>query len=142
MIKFIQKYILHIAWFQALVATLGSLFFSEISHFPPCSLCWYQRIFMYPIVFIIPVGILKKDKNLPFYVLPLTAVGALIAFYHNLIYSGIIPDRFSPCFAGVSCTTKFIELFGFITIPFLSLSAFLVIAVCMLIFYKCKKQKV
>lgn len=69
-----RKYILYIALIQALVATLGSLFFSEAMKLTPCKLCWLQRIFMYPLVFIITVGIIKKDKALYLYILPLTIV--------------------------------------------------------------------
>src|SRR5260221_12168949 len=120
----LKKYVLYVAFIQALTATLGSLYFSEIVHFPPCVLCWYQRICLYPLSIIIAVGIIKKDKNLPFYVLPLSLIGMLISIYHNLLYYNILPESVAPCVSGVSCTTKFIEWFGFITIPFLSFSAF------------------
>ncbi len=126
------KSLAYIAWGQALVATLGSLYFSEVKHFPPCTLCWYQRIFIYPLVFIIAVGIIKKDKNLPNYVLPLTIVGWFISLFHNLLYYGIIPESSAPCVAGISCTTKFISYFGFVTIPLLSFLAFSLIIICML----------
>lgn len=118
------SYFLYSAWVLSLIATVGSLFFSEVLHFPPCTLCWYQRIFMYPLFFILTVGILKKDVVLPLYILPLASIGWLIALFHVLLYYKIIPDQLAPCALGVSCTTKFIEYFGFITIPFLSLVAF------------------
>lgn len=138
-ISFLRRYILYIAWLQALVATLGSLYFSEIAKFPPCILCWYQRICMYPLVAILAVGIYRKDKNVPFYVLPLSLTGLLIALYHNLLYYKIIPESAAPCISGISCTTKYIEWFGFVTIPFLSLVAFAVITACMIFFMKQKK---
>jgi len=138
--KNIKDYFLYLAWGQSLIAMFGSLYFSEIKHFPPCILCWYQRIFMYPLVFLIFIGIIRKDKNLPFYVLPLATIGAIIAFYHNLLYYGIISESFAPCVLGVSCTTKFIEFFGFITIPFLSLCAFLVIIASMLVYLKLERR--
>src|SRR5579864_5425272 len=103
--KYLNKNVLYIAWVQSLLAMLGSLYFSEIKKFPPCILCWYQRILMYPLVLIIAVGILRKDKNLPHYVLPLSAIGTIIAVYHNLLYMNIIPESLAPCVAGVSCTT-------------------------------------
>jgi disulfide bond formation protein DsbB len=127
--KFLVKNYAYISWLTSLAALFGSLFFSEILHYPPCILCWYQRIFMYPLTILIPVGIMKKDKYLPYYILPLAILGALVAFYHNLLYYKIIPDTLSPCSLGVSCTTKFIEFFGFVTIPFLSLCAFSVIII-------------
>src|SRR5579884_1100964 len=118
---------LYLALIQAIVATSGSLYFSEIAHFPPCVLCWYQRVCMYPQVVLFFVGILKKDKWLPYYVLPLSIVGLCISIYHNLLYYKIIPEALAPCVNGVSCTTKFIEWFGFVTIPFLSMCAFIII---------------
>ena len=136
-----KKYLLNVAWGQALIAVLGSLYFSEIRHFPPCVLCWYQRIFMYPLVLLIPVGIISKDKNLPKYVLSLSVIGTIIAIYHNLLYYNILPESAAPCVAGVSCTTHFFAWFGFVTIPFLSLCAFLVIDVCMVLFLRWKTQK-
>lgn len=129
-----QKTILYIAWLQSVIATLGSLFFSEVMKFPPCVLCWYQRIAMYPIVFIIAIGALRKDNGVYLYVLPLSITGFIIAIYHNLLYYKIIPESIQPCINGVSCTTKFIEWFGFITIPFLSLVAFFIINVCMILY--------
>lgn len=118
-----------VIFFQALVATLGSLYFSEVMKFPPCVLCWYQRICMYPLVVIAGVGIYTKDKRFLNYVLPLSAIGWTIALYHNLLYYKILPESIKPCTIGVSCTTKFFAWFGFITIPLMSFVAFSVILV-------------
>jgi disulfide bond formation protein DsbB len=123
------KVLLYIIWLQSLAATIGSLYFSELADFPPCKLCWYQRIFIYPLVLMAPIGIVKKDKVLPVYVLSLAIPGALIAGYHNLLYYNILPESTGTCEIGVSCTTKYIEYFGFITIPLLSLMGFLVLIV-------------
>lgn len=139
--KFSKKYLLYIAWIQSIVAMTGSLYFSEIRKFPPCVLCWYQRILMYPLVLIIAVGILRKDKNIPYYVLPMSLIGTGIALYHNLLYFNILPESMAPCVAGISCTTHFFAWFGFITIPLLSLTAFLIIDICMILFLKWKKLK-
>ncbi len=130
----------YFSWFVALAATLGSLYFSQILKFPPCNLCWYQRIFMFPLVLMIPVGILKKDKNLPFYVLPLSLAGLAIAFYHELLQIGLITENLIPCSNGISCTTKYISLFGFVTIPLLSLMAFSFITLSMLAIWKRKNN--
>ncbi|HEX6977072.1 MAG TPA: disulfide oxidoreductase [Patescibacteria group bacterium] len=129
--KYLKENIYYIAWVQVLVATLGSLYFSEVLKYTPCVLCWYQRIFMYPQVFIIAVGIYRKDKNLPYYVLPLTIVGWVIAFYHNLLYYHIVSENLTPCSLNVPCTTRFFAWFGIITIPLLSLTAFTVVNICM-----------
>jgi disulfide bond formation protein DsbB len=124
-----MPWFLYAAWTQSLIATVGSLYFSEIMRLPPCSLCWYQRIFMYPLVFILGVGIASSDRRVLWYTLPMAATGWLVAVYHNLLYYKIIPEGFTTCVSGVSCTSKQIEWLGFITIPLLSLSAFTVIAV-------------
>jgi len=138
---FLLQLLLNAAWVMAFVSTAGSLYFSEILHYPPCILCWYQRIAMYPLVALIAVGIIKKDKNLPYYVLPLSSIGGLLAVYHNLLYYQIIPESAAPCLTGISCTTKFIEWFGIITIPFLSLAAFIFITACMVGYLKLVKAK-
>jgi disulfide bond formation protein DsbB len=130
---FIKKNALYIAWFIALVAMCGSLFFSNVLGYPPCVLCWYQRIAIYPLVLILGVAIFKKDMKVYRYVLPLSIVGGLISVFHNLVYFKILPDAVAPCAFGVSCTTHFIEWFGFVTIPFLSLVAFIIITVLMFI---------
>src|SRR3989338_8671049 len=106
---FIKKNLLQLALLQVTLATIGSLIFSEILKFPPCILCWYQRIFMYPLVIILAVGIWKKDKNVHLYALPLSITGLIISIYHNLLYYKILPESAAPCILGISCTTKFIE---------------------------------
>jgi disulfide bond formation protein DsbB len=123
----LSLYARYAAFTQALVATLGSLFLSEILHLPPCILCWYQRACMYPLVIILGIGILRHDRSLWQYVLPLAAIGWTIALYHSLLQWKIIPDRLAPCAQGVSCTTVQVHLLGFITIPFMSLVAFSII---------------
>lgn len=116
------------AWWTALTASAGSLFFSEVMKLPPCSLCWYQRIAMYPLVLIIGTGILLKDERLRFYALPISLTGLTISLYHNLLYYKVIPDSITPCTSGVSCTSRQIEWFGFLTIPLMSLTAFLIVS--------------
>lgn len=136
--KITRNFLYSLVWIQAVVATVGSLFFSDVLGYPPCKLCWVQRIFIYPLVFIVGVGILKNDKKLPDYVLPLTITGLFIAIYHNLLSLNIIPENTAPCEAGISCTTKYIELFGFVTIPMLSLLAFIFMTAVMMYAKKLK----
>ena len=126
----------YLAWIIALVASVGSLFFSEVMELPPCVLCWYQRIAMYPLVFVIGTGIVLRDARLKIYALPLCLVGLAISVYHNLLYYGIIPESITPCTEGISCTSRQIEWLGFITIPLMALAAFVGIAVCLIIFRK------
>jgi len=116
--------ILFLTWVLVTASTLGSIFFSHIMDFAPCVLCWYQRIFLFPLVIILATGLFPFDKRVIVYSLPLAIIGWFVAFYHNLLYSGIIPQELQPCSKGVSCTEKYIDLFGFLTIPMLSLIAF------------------
>lgn len=134
--RLIRPNLAYLAWLQSLVAMLGSLFFSEVMKLPPCSLCWYQRILMYPLVFILATGILLEDKRVKYYVLPLSILGLLIAFYHNLLYYNIIPEAIVPCSTGVSCTSRQLTWLGFITIPLMSLTAFFNITVAMFLYKK------
>ena len=136
------KIYLYLAWIQAVAATAGSLFFSEIMQLPPCVLCWYQRIAMYPLVIVLGIGILYKDTKAAVYGLPLAVMGLGIAMYHNLLYYHIIPESIAPCTTGISCTTRQIEWAGFITIPFLSLLAFVSISTCLLIYWKKTKEEI
>ncbi len=123
----VQSVTVLIAWALSLIATLGSLFFSEVMKLPPCVLCWYQRICMYPLVFILATGWIRRDPKAAIYALPLTLTCFVIAVYHNLLYYHVIPESIAPCTQGVSCTSRQIEWAGFITIPLLSLVAFTVI---------------
>jgi len=123
--------LLYGAWVIALVATAGSLFFSEVMHLPPCVLCWYQRIAMYPLVVVVGVGILGRDPGFKRYALPLCLGGLAVSVYHNLLYYGVLSESIAPCTQGVSCTSRQIEWLGFITIPLMALTAFLLIALCL-----------
>jgi len=125
---------LYPAWAIALVGMVGSLFFSEVMQYPPCALCWYQRIALYPLVIILAVGIILKDKRVKAYGLPFCVAGLAIAAYHNLLYYGIISETLAPCSQGVSCTDQQFEMFGFITIPMLSLCSFAAIGICLLLY--------
>jgi len=124
---------------QAGLGMAGSLFFSEVMNLPPCVLCWYQRIALYPIVILTAIGIIRNDRKLYISVLALSLPGLAISIYHNLLYWKILPESVAPCTLGISCTTKFFEWFGFITIPFLGLVAFTVVT--LLAFISLKKNK-
>ena len=124
---------------QAGIAMAGSLFFSEVMNLPPGVLCWSQRIALYPIVILTAIGIIRNDRKTSISVLALALPGLAISIYHNLLYWKILPESVAPCTLGVSCTTKFFEWFGFITIPCLGLGAFTVLTV--LAFISLKKNK-
>lgn len=133
-LNLLKKYAVYIAFLQAWLATLGSLYFSEIRHFTPCPLCWYQRILMYPLIFILAVGLIRKDKNVAYYVLPMSILGTVIALYQYLLQMGTAVKNIPiQCDAFGSCEQIETIYFGFITIPFLSLSAFVIISFLMII---------
>lgn len=116
------------SFFLALVSTLGSLYYSEIAGFTPCKLCWFQRILMYPLVFIFFVGLRNKDKNVTKYALPFAITGTLLAAYHYFAQIGFLPQ--TGCLAigySESCSKLFFMTFGYITIPMMSLTAFLLL---------------
>lgn len=128
------------AWILALLSAAGSLFFSEVMDLPPCVLCWYQRIAMYPLVLIIGIGIALRERSWKLYALPLALIGLALAVYHNLVYYGVIPESLTPCSQGVSCSERQIEWFGFITIPLMGLASFGMIT-AIILFYKPGKEK-
>ena len=121
------------AWLVASISTLGALFFGEVMQLPPCVLCWYQRIFMFPLVLILPVGLFPFDRKIVRYASPLAMLGWLVAAFHLLLVAGVIPEGMKPCTQGVPCSVKVIEWFGFVTIPLLSFAAFSAI-VALLVF--------
>lgn len=134
-----KQVFLYIAWLASMVATLGSLYFSEIRGFIPCELCWYQRIFMYPLAFILGIATFRSDFTIRKYVLPLSIIGWCISLYHYLVqkvpgFAGI-----KPCVNGVPCNSQYINWGGFITIPLLAFTAFTVIIICMILIKSTKK---
>ena len=112
------------AWLVAALSTLGALFFSEVMELPPCLLCWYQRIFMFPLALLLPVGLFPFDAKVVRYALPLAVVGGLIALAHLLLVAGVIPESAAPCRQGVPCSDVQVEWLGFVNIPLLSFIAF------------------
>jgi disulfide bond formation protein DsbB len=126
--------LLFFCWLVVSVSITASVFFSYVMDFAPCVLCWYQRICLFPLLLILAVGLFPLDRGVVKYAIPLAITGWLTAFYHTLLYSGIIPERIQPCGQGVSCTEEYIKLFGFLTIPMLSLLSFTTIIALLLIF--------
>ncbi|MDP1718060.1 MAG: disulfide bond formation protein B [Burkholderiales bacterium] len=112
------------AWLIASISTLGALFFGEVMKLPPCVLCWYQRICMFPLALILPVGLFPFDRKVIRYALPLAVIGGLIAVFHVLLVAKVIPESIQPCTQGVPCSETVIEWFGFVTIPLLAVVAF------------------
>jgi disulfide bond formation protein DsbB len=130
MTTFWQQYGAYLALAPALTALLGSLYYSEIAGFVPCTLCWYQRILMYPLTLIILVGIIKQDEYLPNYVLPFSILGMGVSTYHYLIEKGVL-EQSTACSVGVPCSVSWVNYFGFVTIALMALTAFVMITVIM-----------
>lgn len=122
-----------LAWLAAIFATLGSLYFSEVLHFIPCTLCWFQRIFMYPLVIILGVAFYRNDGEVYRYVLPLSMIGIVISGYHIALEKIPYLQEFEMCTTGVPCSKDYLNLFGFITIPMMAFTAFTIITVCLII---------
>jgi disulfide bond formation protein DsbB len=120
------------AFIVALLAMGGSLYFSEIAGFPPCLMCWYQRIAMYPLALILLIAAIRRDHDVRWYVIPLALIGAALSIYHNIIQWFPELDAVA-CEVGKSCTQYWFRQFGFISIPFLALVAFLLIITFLLI---------
>lgn len=131
----------YVAFGMALIATLSSLYLSEVLHWTPCVLCWYQRICMYPLVIVTGVGVIRRTDDWPLTTMILGGIGWMIALYHSLLQWGVISEALAPCVEGVSCVTKHFAWFGFITIPFLSFVAFTVIIAMSLLAWKEKKSE-
>ena len=135
--KFIAANALMLAFAAVLLATLGGLTYSEVLGYAPCKLCWIQRIFMYPQVLILGLALFGKHKGSRALVdtsLVLSAIGAVVALYHYLMQLGIIPE--GSCAAigySVSCAERFVLQFGYITIPLMAFSAFLLVTFALLL---------
>ncbi len=116
--------ILFVCWLLVAGAALGSLFFSEVMELPPCTLCWVQRVFLFPLVVILLLGLFPFDPQVVRYARPLAGIGTAVALYHLLLQLGWIPENAAPCRQGVSCSETQLQIFGFVSIPMLSLLMF------------------
>ena len=127
-------------WLIAAVSTLGALFLGEVMGFAPCVLCWYQRIFMFPLVFVLGAGLFPFDPRVVRYALPLALMGWAVALFHVLLIAGIIPESATPCTQGVPCSQVEAIWFGFVTIPLLSVASFSVIIAALVAAHQSSKQ--
>jgi disulfide bond formation protein DsbB len=128
----LSRVALWLAFVVALVTTLGSLYYSEVAHFVPCKLCWYQRIAMYPLSVILLVGALRRDRRVWWYVVPQAVVGAGFALYHTQLQA--YPGQGSSfCTISEPCTVRYVWEFGFVSLPFMALSAFVAVVALVLV---------
>ena len=125
-----------IAWLAAIVSTVGSLFFSEVLKFIPCTFCWYQRILMYPLVILLGIAFYHQDDKITRYVLPFSILGILVSGYHYALQKIPALKAFEMCTSGVPCSGQYINWLGFITIPLLAFIGFTTITLCMIFLRK------
>ena len=118
---------LWMAFVVAATATIGSLYLSEVAHFIPCTMCWYQRIAMYPLAVIFLIAAIRRDHGIRIYAAVLATIGAGISVYHRLVQAFPDLQAGSSCDPTAPCTAAYIEQLGFITIPYMAMSAFLLI---------------
>lgn len=130
--RFILEQFMYLSWAVAVVATLGSLYFSEILHYPPCTYCWYSRILMYPLVILIGIAAVRKDVKQVIYILPFSILGIGMASFHYLTQKTSLFEKVGSACGYIPCNTEYINVFGFITIPFLALTAFVLITILQL----------
>lgn len=140
-LDFIDKHYLQLGFIVSLLASLFVLVYSEIVGFLPCYLCWYQRVFLFPVVFIFASAIWHKDRKIVKYVLPLLSVGFLVSVYQNFVYYFTDTGN-APCDAsGVSCYQQLVSEFGgYISIPMLALTTFFALIAIALVAHFYKKE--
>lgn len=123
--RFMSKHGLFLAFLTVLAATLGSLFYSEVAGYDPCDLCWYQRIFMYPLVILFLVALFKKDKGVIKYAMALSIIGVVLAIYHHFMQIGLIEGLACSVIGySESCAKVFVMKLGYITLPLMAFTAF------------------
>lgn len=132
-------WLLLLAWLVALVATFSAIFIGEVMGQMPCTLCWYQRICMFPLVFILGHGSFKSDPKAAVYALPLVLLGAAFALYHSLTYAGIVMAEIVPCGSGTSCSGSSMTILGGLPLPYLALVSF--VGITCLLLWVLRKNK-
>ena len=135
-----KMYLLMGQFVISLMAIFGSLFFSEVMKFPPCNLCWYQRIFIYPVALIILTGLFWGSKDTNKFASPFIIIGLIFSVYHNLVYYKVI-QIIIPCSESAPCTAEQLNYLGFVTIPLLSLIGFAALLVLNLLTIKLDSKK-
>jgi disulfide bond formation protein DsbB len=138
---FVHKYILELLFWGLAAAVVGSLVYSNIVGFPPCDLCWWQRIFMYPQIVILFAAMLRKDKSVIDYLVPLSVLGAVVALYQSFVQWGFSVGSLVGCAAvGGECAKVYVREFSYITIPFMSFSVFVYIIALKFVYYSHRKK--
>lgn len=142
-VRFVKTNALFLGFVVAVSAASGSMYFSSVALLEPCLLCWYQRIFMFPQVVILAVGIWLQERSSALIALVLSVVGGLISVYHVFIQwqerVGLDPTTIVTCAtdgSGPSCESSYFLLYGYITIPVMTLTAFVLLGILGWLGYK------
>ncbi len=134
--KFLKRWGIYLAWVISVIATLGSIFSSEFLNFEPCIFCWYQRVFMFPLVIILGAAAYKNDRKIIPYIIALPILGAFVALYQTFVYYFDIPSFI----CGFSCSDESIKLFNFLDMSVASFLAFMAVFFLLVISYKKTKR--
>jgi disulfide bond formation protein DsbB len=119
-LNWISNYSNHLVFFLSLIVLIGSMMYSTVIGYPPCDLCWYQRIALYPLVLISGYELFKKTNMLAPLGIMFSAIGTIVALYHNI---GFWTNSSTlPCSSGISCLTQYVNEFNYVTIPLMSLT--------------------
>lgn len=138
--RIVNKYPLHLVFVTSLASLVFSLVYSNIMDFPPCELCWIQRICMYPQVLLSLMALIRKDLHMVYYLLPLSIIGLVVSFYHSLVQWGFGLGLLGCTAVGGECAKVYVLEYGYITIPFMAFSSFVYLLTISVIYYHSKKQ--
>jgi disulfide bond formation protein DsbB len=134
LLSYVASQAILIGFLVAFASVVLSLFYSNVVGYTPCTLCWWQRIFMYPLVLLFGMALWKKDTKIVDYGIVFSVIGAVIGAYNHYIQLGGSP--LVPCSAVVSCAQRFVFEFGYISIPLMSFTGFMIIAVSLYTYKK------
>lgn len=140
--SFVNKHVLTLLFVTSLSALVGSLLYSNVAGFPPCELCWIQRIFMYPQVLFSFMAMRKKDNSMVTYLLPMSILGGLVALYHSMTHFGL-GDGVLACTSALGdCGKLYVFEYGYITIPFMALTIFTYLIAISFVYFKSTKERI
>ncbi len=140
--SFVNRYVLSLLFFTSMSALVGSLLYSNIAGFPPCELCWIQRIFMYPQALLSFMAMIWKDKSMVVYLFPLTVLGTVVSFYHSLANWGWGGSLIECAAVGGECSKVYVLEYGYITIPFMAFTTFVYLLLISVIYYKSTNERI
>ncbi len=139
---FVNKHVLTLLFIFSMSALVGSLVYSNIAGFPPCELCWIQRIFMYPQALFSFIAMIKKDKSIISYLVPMSVLGAIVAFYHSLSDWGFGGSLLGCTSVGGECSRVYVLEYGYITIPFMALTTFIYLLTISVIYHLSTSERI